>query len=452
MKWRGKSSLFLSTSPFPTLSTLASLVVFASVAVACATGATDAPSGGGGADGDGDGGSACDTGKTSCNDGCVSLLEDNGNCGTCGHVCPSGESCADGRCLRGGGGGGGDAGPLSCVAGRVHCGSACADTTSDPAHCGSCANACPSGMGCQAGACTTVCSSTQEKCGASCYDVSSDALHCGSCSKACASNQVCTQGMCCGAGQSVCGAACIDVLSSADNCGACGARCTGASPFCAQGQCKSCNSSVLLLGDDSTTGDQALAAALTSAGLLVTTVDRGATQYAGTPAASAFGVVIVTDGSTPADMPAAGQSAIVSAQQGGTGFVMTEWGAYEVSSNAWTTLAPLVLLKRDSGNTGTLTFALESVGHPIWAGLPTTFSTVNTMGSNVGATVLNGGQRIAGCTQCGGAGVVVRDAGGGRVVQIAHAANYSTGAQAWTNDTNVTQMMVNAVRWASRCQ
>ena len=209
---------------------------------------------------------------------------------------------------------------------------------------------------------------------------------------------------------------------------------------------------MLLLGDESTTGNQALAAALTSAGLHVTTVDKGATQYAGTPASSSFGVVIVSDGSTPADMPALGQSAIVSAQQAGAGVVMTEWAAYEVSSNAWTTLAQLVLLKRDSGNTGTLTFTLETTGHPIWTGLPTSFTTVNTMGSNVGATVQNGGTRIAGCTQCGGAGVVVKDGAGGRIVQIAHAANYSTGAQAWTNDTNVRQMMVNAVRWASRCQ
>ena len=429
-----------------------SLAAFASIAcvavtVACATGTTDNPNAPG-ASPPGTGG--CDAGKTSCNDGCVSLLEDNGNCGTCGHVCPGGESCADGKCIRGGSGG--DAGSLSCTAGRVHCGSTCADTANDPAHCGSCANACPPGMGCQSGACTTVCSASQVKCGQSCYDVSSDALHCGSCSNACASNQVCTSGLCCGATQTACGTACVDLATSADNCGACGARCTGAAPFCAQGSCKSCNAGVLLLGDESTTGNQALAAALTSAGLHVTTVDKGATQYAGTPASSSFGVVIVSDGSTPADMPALGQSAIVSAQQAGAGVVMTEWAAYEVSSNAWTTLAQLVLLKRDSGNTGTLTFTLETTGHPIWTGLPTSFTTVNTMGSNVGATVQNGGTRIAGCTQCGGAGVVVKDGAGGRIVQIAHAANYSTGAQAWTNDTNVRQMMVNAVRWASRCQ
>jgi hypothetical protein len=421
--------------------------IAAVVSAACANGSTENPNAPAAS---APGASGCDTGKTSCSDGCVSLLEDGANCGTCGHVCPGSESCNSGKCIRGGSGG--DAGSLSCTAGRSHCGATCADTQNDPAHCGSCANSCPSGMGCQGGACTTTCSSSQIKCGASCHDVSSDALHCGSCSNACASTQACKGGVCCGATESACGATCVDLSSSADNCGACGARCTGAAPFCAEGVCKACNAAVLLLGDESTAGNQALAAALTSAGLHVTTVDNGATQYAGSPAASAFGVVIVSDGLTPADMPVLGQSAIVSAQQGGAGVVLTEWAAYEVSLGAWTALSQIVLLQRDSGNTGTLTFALESVGHPIWAGLPASFTTASAMGSNVGATLKNGGTRIAGCTQCGGAGVVVKDEAGGRVVQIAHAANYGSGAQAWTSDANIRQMMVNAVRWASRCQ
>src|SRR5258706_800991 len=49
-----------------------------------------------------------------------------------------------------------DAGPDSgCAAPATSCGSACADLSTDPAHCGSCTYACPTGATCAAGRCST---------------------------------------------------------------------------------------------------------------------------------------------------------------------------------------------------------------------------------------------------------------------------------------------------------
>jgi hypothetical protein len=40
-----------------------------------------------------------------------------------------------------------------CCGGESRCGSSCVDLTSNPNHCGACANACPAGHACVAGSC-----------------------------------------------------------------------------------------------------------------------------------------------------------------------------------------------------------------------------------------------------------------------------------------------------------
>jgi len=68
----------------------------------------------------------------------------------------------------------------------------------DPAHCGTCGNACGAGEFCSAVACSAVCgASGLMRCGDACVDAKSDAMNCGSCGNVCpGANDACVQGAC----------------------------------------------------------------------------------------------------------------------------------------------------------------------------------------------------------------------------------------------------------------
>jgi hypothetical protein len=64
------------------------------------------------------------------------------------------------------------------------------DLATDPQHCGSCTNACGSGMVCSSGSCKSSCQSPTTKCtgtdgGVTCANLTSDTNHCGGCTKTC---------------------------------------------------------------------------------------------------------------------------------------------------------------------------------------------------------------------------------------------------------------------------
>ena len=211
--------------------------------------------------------------------------------------------------------------------------------------------------------------------------------------------------------------------------------------------------STLLLSDTNTATIQTLVTNLQSSGLTVNYISGGITTYTGTPAASSYGsVILITGDSYATDMPISGQQAIVNAQQtSGTGVVMTEWAAFQVLGGRWTTLSSLLLATRASGITANMSYTLVNSGHPIWNGLATSFSTSVTFAYSTLNTTAIGTTIIANCTSFGTPAVVVLPSSGsaGRIVQIAHAGHYSTGAFNWGNDANVLTMMRNAVRWAA---
>ncbi|MGO9835908.1 MAG: hypothetical protein ACLP1X_17025 [Polyangiaceae bacterium] len=72
-----------------------------------------------------------------CNGSCTDTNTDPNNCGACGHLCATGQSCAGGACS-------------PCPSPQVVCASnnTCTDTTSDPSNCGAC------GHNCQGSTCT----------------------------------------------------------------------------------------------------------------------------------------------------------------------------------------------------------------------------------------------------------------------------------------------------------
>lgn len=109
-------------------------------------------------------------GKLWCSGACTDQTTDTSNCGSCGNSCASGENCQGGVCGSSGGTGGGLhyhvgggtvtlAGPgvmdsLACTSsGGLWCNGACVDQNTDTSNCGSCGNACGSGVPCNSGKC-----------------------------------------------------------------------------------------------------------------------------------------------------------------------------------------------------------------------------------------------------------------------------------------------------------
>jgi hypothetical protein len=76
-----------------------------------------------------------------CNGVCIDTNTDQNNCGTCGHQCATGQSCAGGACS-------------PCPSPQIVCVSnnTCTDTTSDPSNCGACGHNCQGSM-CMASLC-----------------------------------------------------------------------------------------------------------------------------------------------------------------------------------------------------------------------------------------------------------------------------------------------------------
>jgi hypothetical protein len=199
--------------------------------------------------------SACDAGFLSCNmnrlDGCETAFSTT-NCGACGTVCGTNESCSgtgDCQC-----GSGPSAATGEACTGTTPdcCGNACVNLQDDEANCGACGNRCGTGELCTAGRCG--CGTTRagigmgeacvgaspDCCGTSCVNVASNTTNCGACGNVCGANETCSMGQCgcgamrgttgmgeacTGAGNECCGSVCTDVRSSATSCGACGTNC-----------------------------------------------------------------------------------------------------------------------------------------------------------------------------------------------------------------------------------
>jgi hypothetical protein len=132
----------------------------------------------------------------------------------------------------------------------------------------------------------------------------------------------------------------------------------------------------------------------------------------------------------------------------GIGVVFTEWASFEVKSQRYQKLAPLLLLDRNpgSGAAGKLTFYLTAQGHALWNGLPASFTTRDSADDSA-ASVINGGTTVAMVSNNSVPGVVVRD-GAGRIVHLNHSALYTSG---WQTDGPTIRMFTNALQWAAHC-
>ncbi len=189
-------------------------------------------------------GGDCAEGYAFCDGACISVTDDETNCGGCNIPCRRNLACVDGICggpdgmeTLGGNGGEGGSGPDGSGAGASDGtgginvgaggpggqdgsgsspngsgnssgsgGAACLSPLDSPSTCGSCDVACPSSApncsptGDGGYECTPNCTESPyvNECSGKCVDLQTDARHCGSCSNACASG-ICLDGACIGA-------------------------------------------------------------------------------------------------------------------------------------------------------------------------------------------------------------------------------------------------------------
>jgi hypothetical protein len=191
---------------------------------------------------------ACTAGLTNCGGTCVSLRSP-ANCGSCGAVCPMAQDCystlnPDGTIV--------DAHCDCIVSGTTKCSGSCVVLSSSPYNCGSCGNVCGSGQTCNSGVCTgsssLSCGPGLMNCGGTCVNRHDDS-NCGSCGNACGSGKQCfwstagdgtlTDIHCdciAGSGRTLCSASCLNLQSDDSNCGSCGNVCT-AGQYCNSGRC-----------------------------------------------------------------------------------------------------------------------------------------------------------------------------------------------------------------------
>jgi hypothetical protein len=126
---------------------------------------------------------------------CVSTKTDPQFCGDCTTSCTGGQTCTNGSCV------------VACPPGTALCGGSCVNTQSDPDYCGNCTTACSGtlGLACQSGSCEglinpscnagdTVCQVTAST--YACANTQTDPMHCGTCATACTDSEVCLAGAC----------------------------------------------------------------------------------------------------------------------------------------------------------------------------------------------------------------------------------------------------------------
>ena len=123
---------------------------------------------------------------------------------------------------------------------QLNCDGNCVYYLTDPLNCGACGNLCPSGQSCSEGACVAQCPAGTTLCGGTCVDLLSDPLNCGGCGNACGDNQICTGGACVTCtppDQTACDNRCVNIHTDSQNCGGCGINCNFLCPSTGQGTC-----------------------------------------------------------------------------------------------------------------------------------------------------------------------------------------------------------------------
>lgn len=218
---------------------------------------------------------------------------------------------------------------------------------------------------------------------------------------------------------------------------------------------------VLVVADADTPGTAALIASLTAAGYQVTERTPPEFEWNGlTPSPDNFDCIIHLDGATlEQPLPVATQVILNKWVQAGGGFIAAQWDGFEreVSQGGQQTSMPDIVLQGWGGteddNCGNcdMIWTVEpgQESHPVLAGLPSPFA-FWAEGHDAGPQVVYDVQPsvVLMRSPSGGPGVLAREFGNGRVVQLAVAPNTFDGTSLL--DPGIQKLYVNAVAWAAR--
>jgi hypothetical protein len=222
--------------------------------------------------------------------------------------------------------------------------------------------------------------------------------------------------------------------------------------------------SVLVLADTDVVSTTALANSLANGGAQVTVRPGPEYTWDGTnPSLEGFDVVVHLNGSSyELPLPVEAQNALTSFVWNGGGFLGAKWNGQEDQPQ----MADLVLQGFGGLPTGPeqacghceMTYEAEAAaaGHPVLAGLPTPL-TFTADGHDAGPQIefASNPSTVLMRVPNGGAGVLVRAFGSGRIVNFSFAPNYywdDTGAirdPVMLQDPNIQLLYLNAVNWAS---
>jgi hypothetical protein len=211
---------------------------------------------------------------------------------------------------------------------------------------------------------------------------------------------------------------------------------------------------VLIIYDDSPTNTNTLSlkAALIAEGHSVTISSVTETSWNNTnPSLNGFDCVIHLNGTTyNAEMPTAGQTALVDFVDDGGLFISLEWNAYQYDTqNELQSMEDLILLQRTSGQTVSLTYTEVSAQstHPILVGVPSSF-TLGVEGSNIGTIrTFTSQPSIVLMTEGTNDALALRQFGSGCVLGFHGAGNYNLGNALGTmlSNGNVQQLIINFI-------
>lgn len=221
---------------------------------------------------------------------------------------------------------------------------------------------------------------------------------------------------------------------------------------------------VLVLADTDVVSTTALATSLSNAGVQVTLRPGPEYSWDGTnPSLDEFDAVIHLNGSTyDVALTDAGQNALSSFVSNGGGYVGAKWNGWE-SQPQMDDLALQGFGGNPAGAEQTCGFcqvtyeaAPSAAGHPLLAGLPASF-TFTADGHDAGPQIdfASNPSTVLMQVPSGGAGVLVREWGTGRIVNFSFAPNYywddlgNIQDPVMLQDPIIQQLYLNAVQWAS---